>query len=101
MHLSKHPFHSQLAACIDVYSEQKQYDQLHEEIGELMLELAHFKRGRCGIRNVIVELVDLRMMLDVLENMLNIDPVEYAEVEAQQYEKMLTQAGEFNKQNSK
>jgi predicted CopG family antitoxin len=80
-----------LKKSLEVYCLQAQFDQFHEEVGELMTALNHYKRNRCSLEEVIVELVDVRQTLDGLQMALGISEEDYLKIEKKQWEK-------FNKQ---
>ena len=69
------------------WGRQSQFDQLHEEIGELMVALNHLKRNRCELKDVVVELADVRMMLNAIQVILGICDEDYKAVEDGQWVK--------------
>lgn len=79
---------------IKTFGEQSQIDQLHEEIGELMVALNHYKRGRVNLTKVIEEIVDVEQCLDTIKTLLQINPEEYNTIENQQWNKMKKQIQE-------
>lgn len=79
---------------IKTFGEQSQFDQLHEEVGELMVALNHYKRGRVNLTKVIEEIVDVEQCLDTIKTLLQIDPEEYNTIENQQWNKMKKQIEE-------
>lgn len=81
---------------IKTFGEQSQIDQLHEEIGELMVALNHYKRGRVNLTKVIEEIVDVEQCLDTIKTLLQINPEEYNAIENQQWNKMKKQIQERN-----
>jgi NTP pyrophosphatase (non-canonical NTP hydrolase) len=81
---------------IKTFGEQSQIDQLHEEIGELMVALNHYKRGRVNLTKVIEEIVDVEQCLDTIKTLLQINPEEYNTIENQQWNKMKKQIQERN-----
>ena len=56
---------------------EKQLQHFHEEIGELMTSISHFKRGRCTKEDLIIELVDARMMIDAVQEAFQVKETEY------------------------
>lgn len=83
-----------MALSIKTFGEQSQFDQLHEEVGELMVALNHYKRGRVNLTKVIEEIVDVEQCLDTIKTLLQIDPEEYNTIENQQWNKMKKQIEE-------
>lgn len=51
--------------------EAAQMDMLHEEIGELLTAIGHFKRGRNTVADVAGEIADVRIMLEQLTVILD------------------------------
>ena len=76
---------------------EKQLQHFHEEIGELLTSISHYKRGRCTKAQLIIELVDARMMIDAIEEAFQITPEEYAPIENQQWRKFESQMEERSK----
>lgn len=70
-----------------LWGQQAQFDQLHEEIGELMVALNHLKRNRCELKDVIIELADVRLMLNAIQILLGIKDEEYEAIENGQWAK--------------
>jgi hypothetical protein len=68
-----------------------QIDHFHEEVGELLVAISHLRRKRCAKYELIVELVDVRLMLDALKIAFEIDPEEYDRIEVQQWKKWRNQ----------
>lgn len=73
---------------------EKQIQHFHEEIGELMTSISHLRRGRCDTDQLIVELVDARMMIDAIQEAFGVDPDRYEEIENQQWAKFKSQMAE-------
>lgn len=53
-------YHRALAA----WGAEAQMDMLHEEIGELLMTLGHFKRTRASMVDVASEIADVGIMLE-------------------------------------
>ena len=70
-----------------LWGRQAQFDQLHEEIGELMVALNHLKRNRCELKDVVIELADVRLMLNAIQILLGIKDEEYEAIENGQWGK--------------
>lgn len=77
--------------AISYYGIQSQYDQFHEEVGELMTKLNHFKRNRCSLEDVIEEIVDVEQMLNAIKLLHNIPEDLYQIIEDQKYNKLKQQ----------
>lgn len=73
------------------WGRQSQFDQLHEELGELIVALNHYKRNRCSLKDVAIEMADVRLMLDAIQVVLGIDENEYAAIEEGQWAKWKSQ----------
>lgn len=73
------------------WGRQAQFDQLHEELGELIVALNHYKRNRCELKDVAIEIADVRLMLDAIQVVLGIDEKEYAAIEEGQWTKWKSQ----------
>lgn len=73
------------------WGRQSQFDQLHEELGELIVALNHFKRNRCTLKDVAIEMADVRLMLNAIQMILGIDDQEYAAIEVGQWAKWKSQ----------
>lgn len=73
------------------WGRQSQFDQLHEELGELIVALNHFKRNRCTLKDVAIEMADVRLMLNAIQVILGIDDQEYAAIEDGQWTKWKSQ----------
>lgn len=73
------------------WGRQSQFDQLHEELGELIVALNHFKRNRCTLKDVAIEMADVRLMLNAIQVILGIDDQEYAAIENGQWDKWKSQ----------
>lgn len=73
------------------WGSQSQFDQLHEELGELIVALNHYKRNRCSLKDVAIEMADVRLMLDAIQVVLGIDENEYAAIEEGQWAKWKSQ----------
>lgn len=50
-----------------------QIEQLGEECAELILAIRHMKRGRCGAREFIEEMVDVEIMLTQMRMIFPLD----------------------------
>lgn len=74
--------------AISYYGIQSQYDQFHEEVGELMTKLNHFKRNRCSLEDVIVEMIDVEQMINALKLVYEIPEELYQTIEEKQYQKL-------------
>lgn len=46
---------------------ERQVDQAIEELGELIIALMHYRRGRGSIADISTEIADVRIMLEQLE----------------------------------
>lgn len=73
------------------WGRQAQFDQLHEELGELIVALNHYKRNRCTLKDVAVEIADVRLMLSAIQIVLGIDENEYTAIEEGQWAKWKSQ----------
>lgn len=73
------------------WGRQAQFDQLHEELGELIAALNHYKRNRCELKDVAIEIADVLLMLDAIQIVLGIDENEYAAIEESQWAKWKSQ----------
>ena len=63
---------------------QSQFDQLHEEVGELIVAINHLKRRRCSLKKVAGEIADVRLMLNAIQVLLKIDDKDYEKIEKRQ-----------------
>ncbi len=54
--------HKFCAACLDAWGERDQIDMLQEEMSELGVAAAHWKRGRSAYDNFIEEIADVELM---------------------------------------
>ena len=73
------------------WGRQSQFDQLHEELGELIVALNHYKRNRCSLKDVAIEMADVRLMLNAIQVILGIDDQEYSAIEEGQWAKWKSQ----------
>ena len=52
--------------AIDQWGEAGVISSYHEEVGELMTALSHFRRGRIPIEGVIEEIVDVKIAIEMM-----------------------------------
>ena len=79
-----------------------QFDQLHEEVGELIVEINHLKRNRTTIDKVITEISDVRLMLKAIKTILEIsdeDCEKSEEVQWEKWERQLNKSIEKDSEN--
>ena len=76
---------------INLLGLQGQVDQFHEEVGELLTAINHYKRGRNTIEDLIVEIVDVNMMLKALRTAYMIKDEDYDKINIQQWDKFKNQ----------
>lgn len=74
-------------AAIEKFGKQHQLDHFYEEVGELFVAISHHRRGRCAIDEVALEMVDVRMMLDAIEEALGIEHDLRHKMDEQQWKK--------------
>ena len=82
---------------------QSQFDQLHEELGELIVAINHLKRNRCSLKDVAIEIADVRLMLNAIQVLLKIDEKEYEAIEQGQWkkwERQLKNSPEYRKETN-
>jgi hypothetical protein len=60
--------------AIELWGTDAQLIAFSEEMGELLTAVSHFKRGRIGLHDLIVEMADVRIMMDELMYMFGIHP---------------------------
>lgn len=60
--------------AIELWGTDSQLIAFSEEMGELLTAVSHFKRGRIGLHDLIVEMADVRIMMDELMHMFEIHP---------------------------
>lgn len=83
-----------IVKAVNTQGMEKQLQHFHEEIGELMTSISHYKRGRCTKEQLIVELVDARMMIDAVQEAFQITKKEYEPIEESQWRKFESQMDE-------
>ena len=87
-----HKFEEIMKNADRIYKYEDNVDAFHEEVGELMTKISHLRRNRCNIEDVVEEIVDVRMMLDILvrnyEESHGLTPEMYDVIENTKYEKM-------------
>lgn len=64
-----------------------QFDQFHEEVGELIVAINHLKRNRGTIEDVITEISDVRLMLKAIQTLLGITDEQCEKSETTQWKK--------------
>lgn len=52
---------------------EAQIDMLKEECAEVILSICHMRRGRCGTRAMIEEMVDVEIMLEQMRTVFPLD----------------------------
>lgn len=71
--MTEDELHKFCTACLDAWGERDQIDMLQEEMLELGLAAAHWKRGRANYENFIEEIADVELMCQqmriVIDNM--------------------------------
>lgn len=76
---------------LNVYGTQSQFRQFHEEVGELMVAISHYQRGRCSLDDVIVEISDVLQMIEAIKAVFKVDEARMIEIDIQQWKKLETQ----------
>ena len=79
--LKEEYFQSLVLKARQTYGDEGQIDQFHEEIGELMVAVSHYKRGRIQKEEVLKEIADVEQLIMTLVIMLGLTPEEYEEVQ--------------------
>lgn len=74
-----------LVGCLKKFGVEKNIHSFMEEIGELLTAVNHRFRERNTKHDLIVEIVDARMMIDMLCIIFEVTPEEVAAVEEIQY----------------
>lgn len=77
--------------AIQTFGVARQYQQFYEEMGELMVAVSHFRRNKCTIEDLMVEIADVRQMIMAIEHLFRIDPIKQQEIEDQQWNKLKEQ----------
>lgn len=73
---------------IKVFGVQAQFRQFHEEMGELMVAVSHYDRGRCTLEDVMVEMADVLQMIEALRKVFRISDEEFEKIQTQQWLKL-------------
>ena len=76
---------------IKAFGTGSQFRQFHEEVGELMVAISHYKRGRCTLEDVAVEMVDVLQMIEAVRHVFGIDDDMYNRIKDQQWLKLRSQ----------
>lgn len=79
---------------IKTFGTGSQFRQFHEEVGELMVAISHYKRGRCTLEDVAVEMVDVLQMIEAVRRVFGIDDDMYNRIKDQQWLKLKRQIEE-------
>lgn len=77
-------------AALAKYGKVAQIDMLHEEIGELLSAIGHYRRGRDTASDVLSEIADVRIMLEQLTEIIGYTEME---VDAEMDRKLKRLAG--------
>lgn len=80
-----------ITRSINAFGVQSQFRQFHEEVGELMVAISHYKRGRCSLEDVAVEMVDVLQMIEAVRCVFGIDDEMYNRIKDQQWLKLKSQ----------
>ena len=62
------------AKAIKDWGEAGAISAYHEEVGELMTAMSHFKRGRIPIEEVIEEIIDVEIALEMMRVLFDKSP---------------------------
>ena len=84
---------------ISVYGKESQFRQFHEEVGELIVAISHYQRGRCSLDDVIVEIADVLQMIEAIKVLFKIDNDRLNEIDIQQWKKLETQLNIIKENN--
>ncbi|MFA5403938.1 MAG: hypothetical protein WC358_03285 [Ignavibacteria bacterium] len=76
---------------VKAFGVENQFNQFHEEIGELMVAINHYRRGRCSLEDIAVEMVDVLQMIEALRNVYGIDDEMFNRIKDQQWLKLESQ----------
>jgi len=60
--------------AINQWGEDSQLQMFYEEVGELMTAISQHKRGRVPIKNVIEEIVDVKIMIEQMRIIFDKSP---------------------------
>jgi len=77
--------------AICTFGVARQYQQFYEEMGELMVAVSHYRRGKCSIEDLMVEIADVRQMITAIEHLFRIDTERQQEIEDRQWMKLKEQ----------
>lgn len=92
MAISKEQYEDDLIVrSVKAFGIQSQFRQFHEEVGELMVAISHYMRGRCSLEDVAVEMVDVLQMIEAIRHVFGIDDAMYNRIKDQQWLKLQTQ----------
>lgn len=80
-----------IAESIKVFGVEGQFRQFHEEVGELMVAISHYRRKRCDREELMVEMADVLQMIDALRAVFNIDEEAFKLIQDQQWKKLKKQ----------
>ena len=58
---------------IKLQGQAAQFDHTMEECGELIVAISHFFRNRIEVEDLVQEIVDVRMMCDMLQTIIEED----------------------------
>lgn len=86
---------------IALYGKEAQFRQFHEEIGELMVSVSHYQRGRCSLDDIIVEIADVIHMIEVIKVLFKIDPKKLEKIDKKQWKKFEKQMDKYEKKLEK
>ena len=64
--------------ALKIWSPSKQIGMLHEEIGELMVSMNRYDRGRGTKEDILTEIVDVEILLGQMKILYGIKPKDYA-----------------------
>ncbi|MCK4527999.1 hypothetical protein KAW18_11575 [candidate division WOR-3 bacterium] len=60
--------------AIEEWGEDGAISAFHEEVGELMTAMSHFRRGRIPIEEVIEEIVDVKIAIEMMRVLFDKSP---------------------------
>ncbi len=72
--------------AIEVFGTEEQFDMLVEELGELIVALNHYRRGRISLNKVLEEVIDVDIMLQQIEYMMHQGKMVYSDESISQLE---------------
>lgn len=76
---------------IKVFGLSSQFRQFHEEMGELLVAVSHYDRGRCTLEDVAIEMADVLQMIDALRAVYGIPDDYFENIQKRQWLKLKSQ----------